>query len=249
MTGNGYIFASCISCVAMWSFLSLVTNATIQHAQFLSPHSCRYFVINCWYAGSQAWYCSAKYLTIPLKQLFRPRKISNCHCLHKLNLYNTYKLSICSLNNTAWQRATVITSQQEKMSLLAEKSWHLDSIFFQRQLNHTVQWIISGTFWNHKPQNICKETNKIKQEKIDFLKETQSGQSCSFQVLLSGKFQYSLHFSKYIFLLNSLYFLFCSFEWLTCATRSYSWLHFFYPQEVGKVGIAKSGWSLITMFK
>jgi len=75
--------------------------------------------------------------------------------------------------------------QLEKASLLEEKSWHLDSNFFQRQLSHTVQCIVPGTFWSHKPQNKCKENYRIKQEKCDFLKETPSGQSFSFQVLVS----------------------------------------------------------------
>lgn len=103
--------------------------------------------------------------------------------------------------------------QLEKASLLAEKSWHLESNFLQRQLSHAVQWIVPGTFWNHKPQNKCKETNRIKKEKCDFLKETPSGQSCSFQVLLSSLWKISVFPSFFyiscntFFFLNSLYFL------------------------------------------
>lgn len=151
--------ASQLSCVAMWSYLSLVTYAIIQNPQFLSPHSCRCFVINCWYTRSQAWYCNAKCLTYPLSiPLGQGKFLIITACISSTCITRTSWVP-AAWKNTAWQKTTVIMGQLEKASLLAEKSWHLDSKFFQRQWNHIVQWIVPGTIWSHEPQ----ETNRIKQ--------------------------------------------------------------------------------------
>lgn len=126
-----------------------------------------------------------------------------------------------------------------------------DSCFFQRQLNHIVCWTISGIFWSHKPQNKCKENNRIKQEKCDFLKEILSGLFYSIQVhlftlliisftlLIISVFHlfFCISYNALLLLLLFLFFFFnYPFNWLRCVVKSHSWLHFSHnPWEVGIV--------------
>lgn len=124
---------------------------------------CRCFVIN--YSGFQPWYRNAKYLPYPFSSpLGQQKSLINTACISSTCITHISWV-FAAWKNAAWLKTTVIMGQQEIMSLLAEKSWHLDSIFFfQRKLNDTMEWIIPDTFLNHNPQHKCKEASRIKKE-------------------------------------------------------------------------------------
>lgn len=180
--------------MAIWSYLSLVTHEIIQHAQFLSAHLCRCFVIN--YSGSQAWYCNAKYLPYPLSNpLGQGKSLINTACISSTCITHISWV-FAAWKNAAWPKTTVIRGQLEIMSLLAEKSWHLDSIFFfpKRGKRHNGMDHSRHIFWVITHKLNAKKLAESKR-KTGFLEEAASGQPFSFQVcsLLSEKFQCSLH--------------------------------------------------------
>lgn len=150
---------------------------------------CRCFVIN--YSGFQPWYRNAKYLPYPFSNpLGQQKSLINTACISSTCITHISWV-FAAWKNAAWLKTTVIMGQQEIMSLLAEKSWHLDSIFFSKE-SSTTQW--NGSFQTHFwiiTHNINAKKLAESKRKTDFLKEAASGQSLSFQVLLSDLWKIS----------------------------------------------------------